>query len=209
MVFDGQGSIYSALGGDTDAFYRYDIASDEWSIVAKPPFNAGSGTRMTFVSSGGGYIYMFKGNSSSTFWCYSVSGNEWTQKATYPSTQNLLYGFDLTWDGLDTIYAIVHRVNDFRKFSISQNTWTNLAYPTGVSCPENKIMYVGSGNIVNVVTNVCSDISYTQKYNVGTNSWTMSASLQCLKYMIMLLLQLLMGTIMFMRSWFGYAANDL
>lgn len=171
IVYDGQKSIYSLPGGKTDKLFKYDISSDSWTTLASAPFNVDSGAKFVYTSMGTGYIYGLRGGGSNTFWRYDVLNNSWSQRASFTNTNAISYGFDLVWSGGDAIYGISNVYNEFKKYSISANSWSNLKASPSTN-RKNRLMVVDPTTIISVQLAIFDDTAYLSKYNVTTDLWT-------------------------------------
>lgn len=77
------GALYAVDGGEQNEngaagmhFYRYDIASDNWTSLSDAPDTWGLGSDI--ISNGSGIIYAVRGISTSTFWSYDVATDTWS-----------------------------------------------------------------------------------------------------------------------------------
>jgi hypothetical protein len=72
------GKIYAFKGGNTQEFWRYDIAGDSWSVRETIPSLAPGSIKKKKVKGGGdlvavqGALYAIKGNKCNEFWKYST-----------------------------------------------------------------------------------------------------------------------------------------
>ncbi|MDB5181324.1 MAG: hypothetical protein JWP13_87, partial [Candidatus Saccharibacteria bacterium] len=175
LVTDKVAYLYYFPGGNSNGFYRYDIATDTWSTLANSPSDVGRGASAAYVSSGTGAIYLMRGNSSAAFAQYDVSTNLWSIKAPFPTTGSVSEGLSITWDGSNTIYAISNNGGEFKKYTLATNTWTALTSADGSGCPRHSLVWA-SGSVFDVDVMACSDVTALQRYDPVVNSWTRMTS---------------------------------
>jgi hypothetical protein len=137
--------FYATKGGNSLEFWEYDPAAEpgyRWTQKADVP--AGS----KGVSNGAGavglkhgpYSVVFLLKASETFeaYYYDVSCNDWVVRADAPGDQNKKWaeGSCVTFDGVDTVYALKGEHNEFYAYVVSDNSW--LAKPGLPVGPKNK-----------------------------------------------------------------------
>lgn len=173
IVGDGGQYIYYFAGNSTGVFYRYDIATNLWDKMADIPSQVSGFSDATYLTRNGtGYIYLFRGASSASLLRYNVSTNQWDTRAPFPTSNTVAYGIALVWDKADTIYAINNRVGEFKKYTISTDSWSSIGtldYPnTHVS-----MNYV-NGTIVAVKLRIHPDTNHSTmaSYNIASGIWT-------------------------------------
>jgi hypothetical protein len=114
--------LYALRGGSSNAFWRYNIQSNDWTAMANTPANVSSGGALTFD---GSYIYALRGGTTATFWRYNIQSNNWTTRANTPATVSS--GGALTFDG-SYIYAFRgNSTRTFWRYNIQSNSWTAMA----------------------------------------------------------------------------------
>lgn len=173
IVSDGTQYIYYFAGDSTSVFYRYDIGGDSWDKLADVPSQVGGYSDATYVVKNNvGYVYLFRGASSASFLRYNVSTKVWDSLSSFPTSSTVAYGIAMVWDQADSIYAINNRVGEFKKYTISTNSWTDIS---SLSYPNTHVtMHYVNGSIIAVKLQYWP---YTvhgaiQSYNIATNTWT-------------------------------------
>jgi hypothetical protein len=173
IIADGGKYIYYLAGGATNFLFRYDISNNSWSRMADFTSQIGDISDAKYITNGSqGYIYVFRGGSSASFWRYNISLNQWDSMAPFPTSSNVTNGVAITWDGVDTIYALSNQVGEFKKYSIAANTWTNL---TNVSMADIRVTLTYAGGTV-YATRVRVFNQFDQAtlmgYNVSAGTWS-------------------------------------
>ena len=72
----GTDYIYSTRGGNTNRFYRYDVAEASWLRMTDVPGNIYVGGSLSDGEDG--YLYVARGYNSSDFYRYSIANNTWS-----------------------------------------------------------------------------------------------------------------------------------
>ncbi|HDQ98981.1 MAG TPA: T9SS type A sorting domain-containing protein, partial [candidate division WOR-3 bacterium] len=142
---DGVNSVYMVHGNNTSAFWRYDIAANEWSALPCVPDGPsgkrvrGGGDMLYITDRDSGWVYLLKGDRDE-FWRYNTESRDWEQLATPPAGIRNRWKRDswLAFDGEDAIFA--HKANyydrassthDFYRYRVSTNSWDTLR-PAGM-----------------------------------------------------------------------------
>lgn len=145
MTWSGyDGYIYAIIGSNRHGtiFARYNPGNNSWEPRASPP--AGTDDGCSLVWTGGTYLYALRGEYLETspirdFWRYDIVNNSWTPKAQIPATGGVGDGGSLIWVGnwlpsqSNYIYALAggdcweSPGNDYYRYSISSNSWQQLA----------------------------------------------------------------------------------
>jgi VCBS repeat-containing protein len=135
LAWDQGDSIYALSGaryGDPDrrAFYRYSIASDQWTSLADTPHAQGAGDAL--IWSGYDYrFYSFLGSKEhgTAFAQYNPETNSWALLTAPPSGTD--DGASLAWAGDERLFAIrgeyieTEPLQDFWQYDIISDTWTS------------------------------------------------------------------------------------
>ena len=116
--YDGS-NTYFMIG--TTNFYRYNIATNNYTSRASTPDSMYEGSAMVKV---GGYLYCLSYISRSIL-RYDISGNSWSILATCPLS-SVGYKPGITTDGSDYVYLVVEWT--LWRYSISGNSYALLAF---------------------------------------------------------------------------------
>lgn len=119
----GTGYIYALRGGDTNDFWRYDIAGNSWGAMDNTPAAASYGGALAW--DGSNLIYGLRGASTTDFWQYSISGDSWTPRAATPSA--VREGGALVYTSGDPYAFGGNGTTTFWRYNSSPNNWTPLA----------------------------------------------------------------------------------
>jgi hypothetical protein len=123
LAISGVDYLYAFRGNDQKTFWRFNIASNTWTVMADPPDKVRWGGALAF--DGSNYIYAFRGNNSNDFWRYSITGNSWAVMTGVPNT--VKEGGALTYNK-GYIYALRgNNTRDFWRYNPAVNTWTSLS----------------------------------------------------------------------------------
>ncbi|MEZ4087503.1 MAG: DUF2341 domain-containing protein [Candidatus Gracilibacteria bacterium] len=109
----GTGTLYALRGNNTDDFWTYDIATNQWNtVIADPadtPLSVASGGDLTTYDNGtpgnpaDDIIYAIRGTSDTTFWSYDPNTDLWTYEAFAPVAMSVSTSAAIEYGGL--IYA--------------------------------------------------------------------------------------------------------
>ncbi|MCK9356267.1 MAG: hypothetical protein M0R22_03835 [Dehalococcoidia bacterium] len=113
--------IFALQGGNSNAFWRYDIVTDAWVAMAVAPglVNAGGYLRW----GGNQKLYAYQGGTTA-LWVYDIPTNAWSTLA--PTSAATGAGASLVWTGDDYIYGTLGGGSAvFRRYSISGNSWSD------------------------------------------------------------------------------------
>jgi uncharacterized repeat protein (TIGR01451 family) len=117
--------VYAFRGGTT-VFWRYGPLSANWATRASTADNVKKGGALTYD---GTYIYGFRGDRKKTFYRFTIGDpGSWTTRAD--TSDNVDEGGALVYlkvSGTDYIFALLGNSNRFRRYSISGNSWSNMA----------------------------------------------------------------------------------
>lgn len=175
IVSDGSQYIYCILGGSTGLFYRYNIGLDSWDQLREIPSQVSGYSDATYITkNSNGYIYLLRGASSSAMLRYTVATNQWDTMASFPASSGVAYGAQIVWDQADTIYGVSNRFGEFKKYTISTNTWTNINTISGLPSNTHFGLNYVAGSIIAVKVPIYPDILHPllSSYNIATNTWT-------------------------------------
>ncbi len=135
MVGSGSGAtgaIFALQGANSTNFYRYDVTLNTWSTKAVTPEAVSRGSGLVQA---GMFTYLLNGGNRGKFFRYHETTNGWFELPSLPV--GAYYGGGLTYDGGDSIYAMVGGENDvvgrrMYRYSILANTWTRVADAPGI-----------------------------------------------------------------------------
>jgi hypothetical protein len=171
MVYDENGNIFLARGNGKNDFWKYNIASNAWTVMASVPgvVTVVSGNS---VFDGNGNIYLMKGNSTGELWKYNIAYNSWTQMASYG---NGVKAGAMSYDGNGNLFLMEgNGRNGFVKYNIASNTWS-LRAVTPATTYMSAMAYDGKGSMYALHGYGTADF---WKYNIETNTWaTMTPAL--------------------------------
>jgi len=171
--------IFAAPGASSTKFLQYTIETNTW--VELMNFSGDylgtsyAGNVMVYPGSGD-YVYVLY-NQNTTYYPiyrYSIIQNSWTAKANTSwssATNTATGGGSLYWPGTgDFLYAIRGgQYNDFAKYSMTNDTWTNLSYLPRYAeqTYTSGLVYPGTGDFLYALY----DASHLAKYSISTNQW--------------------------------------
>ncbi len=184
LLNDGR-YIYAFGGKNTPNFWRYDLTSSSWQVMANAPGNVHAGGD---IAMGNGYIYGMGGGSTNAFWRYDPATNTWDDAAAadvpLPPGKEVGTGGALTYDD-HYIYAIVggndsSTDNDLWRYDPNTDTWTLITHTPVPQSGGSDITY-GDGYIYFLGGNNGNDDPGTwgpenpgyefYRYNIATNTW--------------------------------------
>jgi hypothetical protein len=161
----GSGYLYAFRGNNTKTFWRYNIATDNWSPLADAPAFIGAGGALAY--DGNNYIYALCGNGQNYFCRYDIASNTWSFLNYIP--YYVYSGGSLVLAG-KYLYAFSgYYQNYFWRYSISDNywSWMNPA-PWGVS-GGGALTYDGSDSIYALGGGSTTNF---WRYSISGNTWT-------------------------------------
>ncbi|HDQ99135.1 MAG TPA: hypothetical protein ENN51_02460, partial [candidate division WOR-3 bacterium] len=143
-ISDGDNSIYMVHGNNTNAFWHYDVAANEWTALADVPApnrkRVKGGGDMLYIEQGGtGYVYLLKGDRNE-FYRYNTESGNWEALTEPPPGIRARWKRD-SWLETDArrgqghgqqplIYA--HKANyydrgtmthDFYRYDVANDSW--------------------------------------------------------------------------------------
>ncbi len=174
LDYDGSNYMYLLAGGSTSSFFRYNIAGNSWTKLTDIPGQVGGGASLVYARwNSRGYIYALRGNSSNIFFRYDIIAGTWSQQAPFVASA-LDYGQTMTWDQSGNLYVLNNHYGDFKRYSLSSNTWTTLAAQLTPNYRMNRLMTVGSIIYSEEIKwgSTDGDNGDMQSYNTANNTWT-------------------------------------
>lgn len=175
LVYNGSSSIYYLPGGNTSYLFRYDIHTDNWVRLADMQAQIGGISYADFVDRNGvKSIYLFRGGGSSSFWRYDIASNIWINMAPFPSSLSVTNGISMAWDGADYIYALSNQLGEFKRYSVSSNSWSDLARYTAQSDLRSTMLHA-SGKLYVAATRVNEDQAVLNTYTIASGAWESAA----------------------------------
>jgi hypothetical protein len=181
------GKFYATRGGNCMEFWEYDPAGEpgyRWTQKADVP--AGSKGVHCGASAAGvkvgdhSYVYLLKASESFEFCRYNVEGDSWETMAPAPGRrgEEFKVGSSITYDGVDTIFALKGTHDNFYAYVVSTNTW--LARPD-LPLGSKKKQAKGGAAICYHLRNVyCLKGGNTQEfwvYNCDDDTWTQGSDI--------------------------------
>ncbi|MFO7637915.1 MAG: S8 family serine peptidase, partial [bacterium] len=136
-VTDGDNTIYMVHGNNTVAFWKYDIAANEWTGLADVPLGPsgkrvkGGGDLVHVTVADSAYLYFLKGDRLE-FYRYDIASGQWQQLADMPVGIRNRVKRDgwLAWDGGNAIYALkpnyfdqANETHEFWQYDIAGDSW--------------------------------------------------------------------------------------
>lgn len=175
MLWDKGRYLYVAVGQNISEFWRYDINLDIWQAMSNVPLNVRSGSAAIITKDND--IYLNAADSVELF-KYSVVDNSWLSVANMPfATHSTYSGSGMWYDGADDIYfqngGPPSQAQGFAKYSISRQSWTNLAQPpTTASYTEKNLVGDGKGHLyIFRQDTVNNKTMLAMRYDIATDTW--------------------------------------
>lgn len=129
--FDGQNAVYAIKGGNTQEFWRYDIAGDSWLRLRDVPAYTSkgkikAGADIVCVGTGGAArLYLMKGPSAE-FLRYLPEHDSWEPLPGAPNPSvRWNDGSFLVYDGNRTIYAHKPRIHELWRYDVVGEAWSS------------------------------------------------------------------------------------
>lgn len=173
MAFDNSGNIFVLRERTTvpspmwtNEFWKYNIASDQWSILPPVP-DLVRGGWVVYDNNGG--LFVNTGDTG-TFFKYDITLGNWL--VLPPAPFHVVGGNNLaTYDNNGNIYAGQGQVaTAFAKYNISAQTWTVLENLPAAFDYANSIRYGADGGIYFNSHNTLS------RYDLASSTWSALAS---------------------------------
>jgi outer membrane protein assembly factor BamB len=159
------GYVYAFKGYCTKTFWRYEIATDNWSALANAPRNVYAGGALAY--DGSNYIYALAGGGKNYFWRYNIATNTWETLTN--ALQYINAGGALVYDGGNYLYALAGGgKNKFMRYSISSDTWSNKATTPAAVYGGGALTY-GGGDFIYALGGMSTNF---WKYSIPGNNWT-------------------------------------
>lgn len=176
LVFDGTANMYYFPGNSSNDFFRYSIANDTWSSLADVPALVGDGASATYVSAGNNSaIFLMRGMQSPGLWQYNIQTNSWLSRASFPTTSSVSEGMSIVWDKNNSIYAISNHRGEFKRYSISTDTWSNLPAATNAGWQDWGLIWANNA-VYNASLKDDTNNSHLTRFDPATSSWSAMAS---------------------------------
>ena len=176
------GKFYATKGGNCLEFWEYDPAAEQgyrWTQRADVPAGAAGvhcGASATGVKIGTtSYVHLLKASATFEFYQYDVAQNVWAACATAPGAADKPWarGSGISYDGVDTIFALKGEFDEFYAYVVSTNTWQSRAsLPFG---SKNKQAKGGAAVCYHLRKVYCLKGSNSQEFWVfdcNSNTWT-------------------------------------
>lgn len=182
-----RGQLYAGKGGNSLEFWRYDpTRTPEWAQLADiPAGTAGlrNGSGAVGISAlGSTFIYLLKASGTCEFYRYYGPADIWERLPDAPAGETgkrFGAGSSLAFDGMNRIYALKGKENEFYVFDVSTGSWTPLAgLPFVGRSGRRRAAGAGAGIVA------CGSTVYAVKggnslefwrYDCGRNEWSQEA----------------------------------
>ena len=176
------GKFYATKGANSLEFWEYDPSAEQGTRWTQKP-DVPAGTKG--VSNGAGAVgiklwdrpavFLLKASETFEACAYYIEGGYWNDFADAPGDQNKKWaeGSCVTFDGIDTVYALKGEHNEFYAYSVSTNTW--LAKPDLPLGPKNKRAKGGAAICYHLGKVYCIKGSNSQEfwvYDRNAGTWT-------------------------------------
>ncbi|MEO0074291.1 MAG: CARDB domain-containing protein [candidate division WOR-3 bacterium] len=134
LTTDDTRFVYVLKGNRTLEFWRYDTRNSSWEQMADLP--AGStppkvGSALACVTRGDSVlVFCLKASGTFEFYMYDAGSNRWYTGADAPAGllgKKFKAGSSLCAASSRHLYAVKSRENEFYRYDISANTWTEMA----------------------------------------------------------------------------------
>jgi hypothetical protein len=131
-LVQAEGKLYGTKGGSTLEFWRYSAGAGGWRQMADVP----AGTKTVKYGAGAAavtigdttYVYFLKGSSTREFYRHNTLTNAWETRADAPagiSGKPFKSGSCVTFDGVNTIYALKGYYDELFAYDCSTDAWTS------------------------------------------------------------------------------------
>ncbi len=174
------GNYIYALTSDENAFYRFNLLTEQWERLADAPVNASQAFKSDqLVYPGGDYIYWLKGYYSGYLYRYSISTNSWEQLTPPPNAGTNFDGADLIYPGSGNIIYLLKATNttEFYAYDMTADTWTTLASPPLAVQSYHGFSTISDGTDTYIYVLRGYGTVEFYKYTISTNTWTQLSSL--------------------------------
>lgn len=124
-------AIYVVPANGNTSFYRYNINTNTWTILASYPASSSYGSTLAINNN---KIYMQRGNATKTSYIYDISSNKWTTGIDAP--ENFSYGSSALKVSDNTAIVFAGQgVPDFWQFNFPSETTAYNGQATHISQP--------------------------------------------------------------------------
>mgnify|MGYP002401972929 CR=1 FL=1 len=175
MVYDANSnSIFVIAGNNTTNFYRYNVSSNTWSVMANLPAQSLLGSAMVTHD---GKIYTARGSTTKEMYIYDIAGNSWQNGPDAPDN----FRFGSSFVKINGTYALAFagdNSEDLWRFVFPTDTTAYEASAAHISQPiatAGVYDYAGISAEVNVPVNTRVEF-FTRTSDDGTNwnAWSLS-----------------------------------
>jgi len=174
VEYEGNVSLYVTGGQGRSEFYRYNVATDAWTLLEPPLYAWGWGNAIEHVTNDK-YIYALRGGAVA-FWKYDIRNNEWSILADVPVA--IGRGAALTYpDKGNFLYALSgNRTPNFYTYNFKTDQWiTKNPCMVKILDSHSELIYPGFGSYLYVLHGSSwaeSFESYSYiRYNMLTDAW--------------------------------------
>jgi hypothetical protein len=178
LAYGNNDLIYAAKGNRTTEFWAYDVVRRLWLPRTAVPGALKGTTGMAYAATQN-RIYVLQGSNSQSFWAYSVAGDSWSTKAVLPlgiSGKRPKDGTCIAYDGVSYIYALKGMTNEFFRYNINSDSWTQLRDIPKLSLKTNKKKKVANGGSMAFAAGMVhafkgGNVNEFWLYNPPVDSW--------------------------------------
>ncbi|KKR32263.1 MAG: hypothetical protein UT64_C0038G0001, partial [Candidatus Falkowbacteria bacterium GW2011_GWF2_39_8] len=162
ITYDGNGNFFAARGGGTSNFWKYNVATGVWTVMANTPASVANGTKLVSDHQGNLYLVL----QTNALWKYTINTNSWT---------NLNISLNCTSMVYVKKYNSIYYYNGTNYKLYKYDLGSNLSSLVGDSNNlQPAIMtYDGRGGLY--FMSIANDIKFW-KYDIESNAWTNKAS---------------------------------
>ena len=162
--------VYATGGENTTNFWRYDIFSNTWTMMAPTPGLVGPGSSMTMVNNFTSFVILaLQGGNSTGFWGYNINQNSWSTLPNTPEPVGPGGSITSLINNTEILALRGQGTNDFWRFNLTSNQWTSLANTLGP---------VGAGGGLSAIdygTNPQGDFVGAVQGSTGSGFWIYDA----------------------------------
>ncbi len=157
--------LYGFRGASKTDFWRYDVSTNTWTVMAAAPATITSGASL---ASDGKFIYALRGGGTADFWRYNPATNTWStlaspfQTVSAGSAVTFLNGVLYVFKGGST--------TTFMKYTIATNIWALLLPTPTTSTVDWGGALANDGNDVYALRGNSNSTFW--KYSILTDTWT-------------------------------------
>jgi hypothetical protein len=180
---DGSSTIYAVRGNNTNEFWAYNIATDNWTQLQNVPLGINNkklrgGSALGYLIKGdSNFVCLVKGSRTYEFWVYYVQSDTWLPRNDVPAgakNKPVDIGSCLTLDGYDNLYLLKSVVNELCQFDIGNNCWEVIdSLPRSTRAKKVKIgAALTYDNEDNLYAFKGGNTREFWSYALATNQWT-------------------------------------